>query len=145
MAPASSPAGFLVCSSPSFYFFFLCHRVVTCGTVTLLSLPAPMPFDWQLPGVKKLDSADPCFSHWVLPSTGSPARPSEALGGRGRGGASERQEEECRRVLWPPPWLPPQQLDFSQLCFPLLLQNVLWTNGPQGKRCLQTVDSLGAL
>lgn len=86
----------------------------------LFSLPAPIPFDWQLAGIKKLDFAGQCFSHCALPSTGNPAGPlrSPQGGAGGRRGRRGFQEAGDRKQV--SPWLPPSSwtfLRFVSLCF----------------------------
>lgn len=39
-------------------------------SLMFLSLPIPIPFDWQLPEVKKLNFVDQYFSPYVLPRLG---------------------------------------------------------------------------
>lgn len=57
------------------------------------------------------------------------------------GGIGKVSKEQSRQVsLALHPWLPPQQLDFSQFYFFLLLHDILWTKSPRGKMRLQTAD-----
>lgn len=92
-------------------------------SLMLLSLPIPIPFDWQLPEVKKLNFVDQCFSPYVLPRLGVLwSLTPEAPGGEqeGAGEAPKRQKEESRHVSVASPWLPPQGWTFLRcvsFCF----------------------------
>lgn len=86
----------------------------------LLSLPASIPFDWQLAGIKKLDFASQCFSHCGLPRLRILWGLSEAPEG---GGWQEGQEKLPRgrgQKTGMSPWPPPSSwtfLRFVSLCF----------------------------
>ena len=106
---------------------------------TLLSLPAPIPFDWQLPRVKKLDLQISVFLTVLCQVLGV----LQGLSGAPRGWW-ERLERFPRSRAGRSPW--PSTLDFCHssctflglvsLCFYAI------SFGPkiQGKRRLQTGD-----
>lgn len=122
MTPALSPSGLHVCLLASFAFVIELSPVGL--SLTLLSLPAPNPFDWQLPGVKRLDFADQYFSNRVCPAWES-CSPGSLRSPSGMAGELERlpkgRKNRAGRCPRPPAhgfhhssWT---SLDFVALCF----------------------------
>lgn len=107
-------------------------------SLMFLSLPIPIPFDWQLPEVKKLNFVDQYFSPYVLPRLGvlwSLRQKPLGESRRGRRGSQEAEggKQACLCGLTV---ASTTGLDFSQVCFFLLLHDILWMKSPKGKRRL---------